>query len=500
MNDRRNFFSNPKTQTALVVAAGLLFYIYLTLRADQFPSFLDFLRTAFYTVTLNFTRIPPSVQSLILDGVLFASGLLIWMAFFAQFILPVRSVQDRYAALDRLLVYFTGAHGPAVFVTDGEVHQRRRESERRGPGLIYLDSASAAVLRNDVSFTRPVGPGVVFTPKHEYLARAVDLHVQAHPRPPLGPLPGEDPFALRAPDETEELAAQRNERRLQTSAITRDGVEVVPNISVVFQIERLPGDNSLGFSYNPDAVLRHVTAEGASHSAARGSAAQGGENNTQVPLHLLPAHLAVDLWREYLQKFTLNQLFNPPAGSLAGGAQGGGTALQVIRRMVIERMIQPLVEELDGAGQPTGRAVRSREYEVVKGAGIQVLSVTIANLRMKSSVDQTMVRQWIANWMQRAQVDRELVEGRRNNSALQGRENALLRFSLAAVRRVDEDLLSMPRPEDPEDEFAQMKLTLERLLHGTLADIHRDSLLNQRMGIELTYLSDLIDWVRGQRL
>jgi len=496
MNDRSNFFKNPKTQTALVVAAGLLFYIYLTLRADQFPTFLDFLRTAFYTVTLNFRRIPPSVQALVLDGVLFVSGLLIWMAFFAQFILPVRSVQDRYAALDRLLVYFTGAHGPAVFIKDGEVNQRRHESERRSPGLIYLDSASAAVLRNDVSFTRPVGPGVVFTPKNEYLARAVDLHVQSHPRPPLGPLAGEDPFAPRAADETEEDAARRNERRLQTSAITRDGVEVVPNISVVFQIERLPGDHSLGFSYNPDAVLRYVTAEGASHSAARGS---GGENG-QVPLHLLPAHLAVDLWREYLQKFTLNELFNSPAGSQAQGAQAGGTALQVIRRMVVERMTQPLVEELDGAGQPTGRAVRSREYEVIKRAGIQVLGVSIANLRMKPSVDQTMVRQWIANWMQRAQVDRERVEGRRNEAALEGRERALLRFALAAIRRMDEDLLSMPRSQDSEDEFAQMKAALEHLLHGTLSDIQRDPVLNQRLGIEITHLSDLIDWVRGQRL
>jgi hypothetical protein len=496
MNDRKNTLSNPKVQTVLVILAALLFYLYLTARADQLPTFLDFLRFAFYTATFRFSRIPASIQSLILDGVLFFSGLLLWMAFYAQFILPVRTIQDRYAALDRLVVYFMGAHGPAIFVENGEVRMRRQEAERRGPGLIYLDSASAAVLRNDVSFTRPVGQGVVFTPKHEYLASAVDLHIQAQPRPPLGPLPGEDPFAPRALDETEELYALRKERRLQTSAITRDGVELVPNIMAVYQIERLPKDTSLGFSFNPDAVLRYVTTDGVSRAASHGVSPEGGKG--QVPLHLLPAHLAVDLWREYIQKFTLNELFSTPTGKVDWGLLGSDTALQIIRRMVQQRLTLPLVEELNGAGQPTGRTVRSREYEVLKGAGIQVLSASISNLRLLKSVEQTMVHQWYATWTQRAQMDRDAAEQRRSRAALFGREEALLRFSQAAIRRFDEDLLSLPKPAEPEDEFAQMKMALEKLVHGTLVDTVSDTALYQRLASETNYLSELIDWIRGQ--
>lgn len=488
MDERKYYFRSPKIQTVLVVLVGILLYIYLTIQADQWPSFLDYLRAAFYTVTFRFERIPANVQGLFLDIMLFLSGLFIWMAFFAQFILPVRSVQDRYAALDRLLVYFMGAHGPAIFVQDGVKRQRWKEHERRGPGLIYLDSASAAVLRDDVSFTRPVGPGVVFTPKGEYLASAVDLHVQSHPRPPFGPLPDEDPFAPRGMDEPDANFAERTTRRLQTSAMTRDGVEIVPNITASFMIEPLEDTGFLGFSYNPDAVLRYVTAEGAQDSSNH----PGGTGH--VPVNLLPANLAVELWREYLQKFTLNQLFSLPG---SGDVQSRDTALNIIRRMVFLRLTQPLVEELNDSGQPTGRTVRSREYEILKNAGIRVLRVAIYQLRMQKSIEATMVQQWMATWLQRAQLEREQVESTRSRAVQMAKEDGLLHFARAAINLFDEDLLSSPRPDDPEAQFAQMRWSLENLINGTRNDLTSNPVLTRRLVHEHLLLDDLLEWIKG---
>ena len=39
--------------------------------------------------------------------------LILWMAFFAQFVLPVRTFRDRQKIFDRLITYLFGGHGPA---------------------------------------------------------------------------------------------------------------------------------------------------------------------------------------------------------------------------------------------------------------------------------------------------------------------------------------------------------------------------------------------------
>ena len=51
---------------------------------------------------------------------------------------------------------------------------------------------------------------------------------------------------------------------------------------MVQELERPPGDNRLGFSYNPDSVLRYVTADGVSRSTSQGAAEQeGGTGDAQ---------------------------------------------------------------------------------------------------------------------------------------------------------------------------------------------------------------------------
>ena len=67
--------------------------------------------------------------------------------------------------------------------------------------MIVLDTASGAVLRNDVAFTRVIGPGLTFTQRSEYLAGAMDLHRQTQPNPALGPLGMKTPSPSRRRDE-----------------------------------------------------------------------------------------------------------------------------------------------------------------------------------------------------------------------------------------------------------------------------------------------------------
>ena len=75
---------------------------------------------------------------LILDFVLFIFLFLLWLAFFAQFVLPVKTFEERRKIFGRLIAYLTGLRGPAVFIKNGQL------VERMG-GRIGLESTPGAV-------------------------------------------------------------------------------------------------------------------------------------------------------------------------------------------------------------------------------------------------------------------------------------------------------------------------------------------------------------------
>ena len=230
--------------------------------------------------------------------------LLIWLAFFAQFVLPVRTFEERQKIFDRLLGYLGGSRGPALFIKNGKIIDRPGESEREGPGVLWLDSASAAVTHINTAFKNTIGPGVNFTDKGEKIVQAnvVDLHVQTQR---IGPWEREDPFALQggeSKDEYEEI----QKRRMMTSAWTRDGIEVVPNISVTFKIDAdpiqgdLPGSH---FGFKEESVTRAIINQAINPNAKPNTLAHN------VAWNELPAYIAADLWREFMSKFRLGQLF-----------------------------------------------------------------------------------------------------------------------------------------------------------------------------------------------
>lgn len=239
------------------------------------------------------------------DAVLFFVLFLLWMAFYAQFVLPVNNWRDRLKIIDRLWSHLSRASGPAIFIENGRVRERPGESDNREPGVLWLDSASAAVIRTAVTYQRPVGPGVHFTERGEYLAGVVDLHTQVHT---LSLKEGDAPFAKLDEHATPEARKKYEEARARWMAVrglTRDGIEIIPNITVIFKIDAPPagrGQAGSHFGYDPDAVEKAIRGEGINASAA-------SETARRVAWNQLPALIAADLWREYLSKFTLNQLF-----------------------------------------------------------------------------------------------------------------------------------------------------------------------------------------------
>ncbi len=244
--------------------------------------------------------------------------LLIWTAFFAQFVLPVRTSSDRQRIVERLLTYLTGGHGPTLFVANGVIKEHSGERNKRGPGVVWLDSASAAVTRTAVKIRQTMGPGVHFMDSGEYIAGTVDLHTQNQG---LGPRETDKPFDPQDGMDFSEYQ-QVQDRRKQVSAWTRDGIEVVPNISVTFRVDTgFPKEGQPGsrFGYRTGITKRDKANEKADQEAIQKAILGEGINpnvSADMPRHRvawnqLPAQLAIDVWREYAAKFTLDQLFKP---------------------------------------------------------------------------------------------------------------------------------------------------------------------------------------------
>ncbi len=248
-------------------------------------------------------------------GCIFPIMLLIWVAFFSQFILPVQTLAQRQKIFERLLTYLSGGHGPALFIENSVIKEHAGESLKRGPGVVWLDSASAALTRTPIKIKQALGPGVHFLDPGESIAATLDLHIQSQS---MGPREKENPF--EEGDTSDPEMREIQDRRKQVSAWTRDGIEVIPNISVSFRVDTgmpEPGKPGSRFGYRTgitkedrenqkqdlEAIKKALLGEGINPNITSDSPQH------RVAWNQLPARLAVDVWREYAAKFTLDEFF-----------------------------------------------------------------------------------------------------------------------------------------------------------------------------------------------
>src|SRR5512146_438762 len=93
-----------------------------------------------------------NLAGILLDVLLVALLYQACVFFYAQFILPTRTLEDRLRITDRLRLHASGGHGPAIFVKNGRKVERAGESDKAGPGLLWIDTASAVVTRTFATF------------------------------------------------------------------------------------------------------------------------------------------------------------------------------------------------------------------------------------------------------------------------------------------------------------------------------------------------------------
>ena len=447
--DEDSFFQRPVPKTLLRFGAFILVYVILLVWQ--------------YVATPGINPLTP-----IVDLFVCVAGLALWMIFFAQFVLPVYKIGARITIVDRLVSYLLGGHGPAIFVENGIVRSSEGEHKKRGPGVIWLDSASAAVLRTPVKFTRTIGPGVYFTTSKEYIAATVDLHSLTQA---IGPNDDDQPFSVGR-DHPDYESVQK--RRYETSALTRDAIEVVAIISITFRIKATPGEGGTPFGFNEENVRKAIT----------DNLTQGVQTDQPV-WSPLPARMAVDVWREYLRKFKLTQLFEIPEGRT-------DTTLQMINGLLKKRLSQEIVEVLDDFGHPLIGVppVASQEFERLRAMGVEVTGAFVKRLFFAPEVEEKLISQWTTLWLKNAQKERDQVERNRKLTEASAQEEALKEFALNASQEI-----SQIKP----DPGAPTTHALEMLVHSTFLGIRRNTSLLKRTNTEQRELAEIFRWLREKR-
>lgn len=302
----------------------------------------------------------------LIDAILFLVGFAFSMAILAQFALPARTWRERRAAVGRLLLYFIGAHGPVVFIQHGQEVSGRGDRDRIGPGVLLVDTCSAVVLRTATRFTRAAGPGIVFLQSGERVAEAVDVRRQVRrlrARPP-------DPEAAADPTPS-------------SQALTRDGVPVSADLSVTFMLD--PGHNLApreGQSANlPPYEVYPPSAERAVYGHAYAQ-------HEDLPWTELPLRLVVDLWREEVKRYRLDDLI--------GSSEQSDPALANIRTALLHRLTPSSPARQESAA--AARSPRSRELQVLQARGVRVMDISISNLLLPEEARQERLAAWLRDW------------------------------------------------------------------------------------------------------
>lgn len=393
--------------------------------------------------------------------------------FFAQFILPIQNPKDREEIHARVKVFEAGMRGPTLFVKNGRVITHEGETSKRGPGVIVLDTASAVVLRTNTEIKGVAGPGIKFTKGNEFIAENIGVDLRAQWQF-IGPLVSDQPFLNPLPFSNPKLYNDLEKRRQQTAGWTRDGFEVCPTISIKFSIKRpakkTPTESGVTSEYGFDAsAVRHAV----THEVIELGRTDNKQN--RMEWHKIPAHLVVNLWREYVRKFKLEDLFTTK----------GESGLQRIEEMINMRVRQLKVVVLDDTGAKTDRWQDSLEYKHLMMRGLEIMEVRIHNVIFEPSMEENLVKQWSAEWMRVAKKEEELLAEKEALIETAARGMAVKRFARIVSQKYEKE------GDATRDIFS----ILQDLIGPIRETILIESRVNNDVEHQLKKLNDIWKWL-----
>jgi hypothetical protein len=155
----------------------------------------------------------------------FVTAFFAFLAYYAQFILPVRGESGWYEGLRILVAYFV--YAPAIRPPSGNVTSSGISPSFNTLRAGLVESHQALALAKGAAFTRAAGPGYVVLNRGEWISALIDL--------------------------------RRHLRRQQVKASTQDGIPLETVATVIFRVQQLPADQAASndqYPYDPDAIFR----------------------------------------------------------------------------------------------------------------------------------------------------------------------------------------------------------------------------------------------------
>lgn len=275
---------------------------------------------------------------------------------FSFFILPINEPADALNVFIRLLAFITRQHGPIIQIKKGVISNKHAGFIKNSPGLVLLDSASAAVISRTITYNRSAGPGICFTQKGEQILNSADLSLQ---KSWIGPLENENPFSLRQKNESDEQYRLRLKRAEDTTAYTADGNKIIASFNVIFKLRGDAGEGGSPFGYNPFSVKRALLKQ-----------SSGSEENDHSFFDLwsgFPAILVVDIWKEQIRQYRFNQIFSRDK-----------SVLDDCLRVIQERL--DLYHSPEQKGNNSSTLNQSLESKFLDERGIEIIEVQLMNV------------------------------------------------------------------------------------------------------------------------
>jgi hypothetical protein len=406
--------------------------------------------------------------------------------FFSQFVLPIQNQKHRKEIYSRVRDFETESQGPALFIKNGSLIEHKGEQTKHGAGVIVLDTASAAVLRTDTQIKDTIGPGVVFTKvyktkndtQNEYIAGYVDLRSQWKF---IGPQIADQPFLNPVPISPKEYNDVQN-RRQQTSGMTRDGIEVSPTISFKFRVKRPEGWPEIKkptesgvksyYGYDADSVRSAITHEIVDLAGTE-------DKKICMEWNKLPEHLVVNVWREYIRKFKFDDLFTSSEISESSG-------LKTIEKMINKRLRQPTVEVLDHTGRKADGQLESLEFKQLQFRGLEIMEVRIHNVLFDKDIEKKIIERWSVEWLKAAIKEEKLLMVEQSSKSTLAREEASRSFAKMVSKKFSSET---PLPKNKP--FKTLKLLLQPIKEF----IRSEGRSNSEMDDELRKLDDIWKWL-----
>ncbi len=294
------------------------------------------------------------LQTLTIHLLIFLLAFVPALALIAQFVLPVRGQSDRMAVVARLLSYVLGERGAVTYVQDGIPRAPAGEKQLRGPGVIWVDHLSAAVLRTDADLTRTIGPGeLAFTEPGEWLADGLDLRRQRRRN-----------------------HAQNGHEASGAQALTRDGIPLTAKLEVTFMLDRRSRIKRTMIADPPPILPSPTALQGAVYG-------QLVAETDGVTWSELPMRLVVDLWREFVKERSLNEFLSDQQQTLTE---------------IEQRVLGRLAAESD----------RVPEMRLLRERGIRVLEVSISDVALPEDIQEERLQAWFDGWS--GPVQRQLAD------------------------------------------------------------------------------------------